>query len=368
MFTIQKCKETMSSKERVRLALNFEKTDRVPIDYSTNSTVNSRLKTALGLSANDSQDDLLDILGVDYRSISVPYTGKPLFPERDGMSVDAQYGFYYKWIENEFGGYNDFCYFPLKGASSETIHAFPAPNPDDFDYSLVTEQVHRYRDKAIYVGSAGISDIINSLGRVMGMEDTLVNLLEDDEATLDLANRKVSFELGKMERMLDAIVKAGGTPDFLWIGEDLGTQIAPMISKALFRKIFRPIMQRFVNLANAYSIPVMVHTCGSSSWAYEDFIEMGIRAVDTLQPEAANMSPIYLAEKFGGRLAMHGCISTAMLANLSVPELEKVCRRTLETLMPVGGYQFAPTHMIQDNTPVENIVAMYNAAHQLGRY
>ena len=30
----------------------------------------------------------------------------------------------------------------------------------------------------------------------------------------------------------------------------------------------------------------MIHTCGSSSWAYEDFIEMGIDAVDTLQPEA----------------------------------------------------------------------------------
>ena len=33
----------------------------------------------------------------------------------------------------------------------------------------------------------------------------------------------------------------------------------------------------------------MIHCCGSSSWAFEDFIEMGIRAVDTLQPEAADM-------------------------------------------------------------------------------
>ena len=58
----------------------------------------------------------------------------------------------------------------------------------------------------------------------------------------------------------------------------------------------------------------------------------------------------------------------AMLAELDSEGVTRVCRETLETLMPAGGYQFAPTHMIQDNTPVENIAAMYNAAHRYGVY
>ena len=368
MFTIERSRETMTSKERVRRALRLEKVDRVPIDYSANVTINARLKKGLGLAADAPQDALLEILGVDYRGIGVPYTGRPLFPERPGMRVDPEYGFYYRWIENEYGGYSDFCYFPLKDAEPEDIFAFPTPDPDDYDYSVVAEQVRRYRDKAIYVGNAGTSDLINSLGRVMGMEDALVNLHIGDEATLDLAERKVAFELGKLERTLDAIKKAGGEPDFLWIGEDLGTQIAPMIGMELFRHTFRPVMKRFVDLADSYGIPVMIHTCGSSSWAYEDFIEMGVRAVDTLQPEVVNMSPAYLREHFGGRLAFHGCISTAMLADLPAEGVTDVCRKTLETLMPVGGYQFAPTHALQDNTPVENIVAMYSAAHKYGIY
>mgnify|MGYP000535448978 CR=1 FL=1 len=53
-------------------------------------------------------------------------------------------------------------------------------------------------------------------------------------------------------------------------------------------------------------IPAAIHSCGSSSWAFDDFIEMGIDVVDTLQPEAAKMSPEYLKETFGGRLAFHG--------------------------------------------------------------
>ena len=38
------------------------------------------------------------------------------------------------------------------------------------------------------------------------------------------------------------------------------------------------------------------------------------------------------------------------------------------TVMPHRGYHFAPTHAIQDNSPVENVIAMYQAAHKYGRY
>lgn len=39
-----------------------------------------------------------------------------------------------------------------------------------------------------------------------------------------------------------------------------------------------------------------------------------------------------------------------------------------ETMMAVRGYHFAPTHSIQDNSLVENVIAMYQAAHKYGQY
>jgi hypothetical protein len=153
------------------------------------------------------------------------------------------------------------------------------------------------------------------------------------------------------------------------MGEDLGTQIAPMIGLEMYRRHIRPLHQRVVDLARSFGLPVMIHTCGSSSWAYEDFIRMGIAAVDTLQPEAANMSPAYLKRTFGGRLAFHGCISTAgPLATGTAEETAAYCRRTLEIMMPGGGYGFAPTHMIQDNTPTANVLAAYATARTHGAY
>ncbi len=367
MYEIKKARETMTSKERVRRAFRFEKADRVPIGYESNPTIHKKFMAALGFGQGE-HEAFLDALGVDVRAIDAPYIGPKLFADIPGLHRDPLYGFFSRWVENRFGGYFDFCNFPLKDVDEEAIFAFPTPNPDDFDYATVARRVKDTRGYAIYVGNAGQPDIINSLGRVMGMEDTLVNLQLGDEATLDLLHRKTDFEREKLGRLLEAIKKAGGEPDFMWLGEDLGTQIAPMISCELFDRVFRPVFQSFVDLANSFDIPVMVHTCGSSSWVYERFIEIGIRGVDTLQPEAVNMSPRYLLDHFGGRLNFRGCISTAMLATCTSDEVTALCRDTLRLLMPTGGYHFAPTHAVQDNTPIENLVRMYQAAHDYGVY
>lgn len=96
---------------------------------------------------------------------------------------------------------------------------------------------------------------------------------------------------------------------------------------------------------------------------------MGITIIDTLQPEAKDMSPRYLKDRFGDRLSFHGCISTGgAVAYGSVEETVAYVRDTLETMMPGGGYAFSPTHMLQDNSPTENVLAMYEAARTYGRY
>jgi uroporphyrinogen decarboxylase len=240
------------------------------------------------------------------------------------------------------------------------------PSPDDHDYTGIRAACERMAPYAVSVGGPGFGDVINSSGMLRTMEQVLVDLITDDPAGLLLIHRRLESMLETTRRILEA---ARGGIDFLWMGEDLGTQRGPTLSLELYRKHLRPIHQRVIDLAKAYDLPVMVHTCGSSSWAYEDFIEMGVNVVDTLQPEAADMSPGYLKERFGGRLAFHGCISTAgPVAYGTVPEVVASCRQTLQVMMPGGGYCFAPTHALQDNSPTENVLAMYETAQRDGRY
>ena len=367
MGKIIRCKETMTSKERVRRTFEYERTDRVTVGFESNPQIFKRLCIELG--SNDlNEETLLEALGVDYRRLTAPYVGKELFKAPPNRRVNQLEGCVMRWVEHASGGYWDFCDFPLQDADDEMFDSFPVPDPDDFDYDFALERAKEIASKklAIYVGDAGTPDIINSNGRIMGMEDVLCHLQLDNEAAMRFIKRRADFQLGYLERLIS---KCKEHLDFVWLGEDLGTQIGPMISLELYREKLKPIHKQFADLATSYGLPAIIHTCGSSSWAYEDFIEIGISGVDTLQPEAKNMSPEYLVKNFGGRLNFRGCISTAGALSYGTPQqVEEVCKSTLEIMKPTRGYHFAPTHQIQDNTPVENVITMYNCVNKYGQY
>jgi len=354
----------MNSKERTKLTFSHQEPDRVPVDYVANADIDSRLKKHFDL-ASDDHEGLLQALNVDFRSIAAPYAGPELHAQIPDRHIDM-WGIHMRWAAHESGGYWDFCDFPLKGADLKTVENWKVPSPDDFDYSAVAKQCKLYKDYFLIIGDPGTGDIINSTGMIFSMEETLINLMIDDDACLRWIDQKCEIQLEMIRRSLEI---ADGAIDMLFIGEDLGTQIAPIISPELFKKHIRPRHQKFVDLGKEYNLPVMIHSCGSSSWAYNDFIEMGINVVDTLQPEATNMSPKYLKETYGDKLAFHGSISTAgPVAYGSVQDTIDIARETLEIMMPGGGYAFAPTHALQDNSPTENVVAMYEAAIKYGRY
>ncbi|MEI6972955.1 MAG: uroporphyrinogen decarboxylase family protein [bacterium] len=356
-------KPAMTSKERVMTTFSHQEPDRVPLGYAANEGIDRRLHQALGLKEGEWVGAAL---GMDYRGIWPPYKGKRLHSPVEGRRVDELWGSRTRWIEHPTGGYWDFCDFPLRDADENTIAKWPLPNPNDFDYSVVAEQCQQNASFAIHTGHAGWGDIINSNGLLRSMEQVLVDLATDDPAGLLLIDRRTDIMVEVTRRTLEA---AKGKIDFLWLGEDLGTQNSPIMSLEMFRKHIRPRHQRLVDVAKSFGIPTIIHTCGSSSWAYEDFIEMGINGVDTLQPEAKDMSPEYLKKRFGGRLFFHGCISTAGPVAYGTPaEVTEYCRRTLEIMMPGGGYCFAPTHALQDNSPTENVLAMYEAARKYGVY
>ena len=353
----------MQPKDRALTTFARREPDRVPVNYLSNPGIDGRLKQHFGLNPAD-HDGLLRALGVDFRTVGVPYAGKRLHPEVPGRQVDPLWGIRTRWIEHESGGYWDYCDFPLQHATLDQIEAWPMPSPDDFDYSKIADDCRRHADFCVCLYS--FPDIINSTGMLRTMEQTLVDLITDNEAGLRLVDRKLAITLEIARRALDA---ANGGIDLLWLAEDLGSQIAPMISLPLFRRHIRPRHQPFVDLAQRCGVVAMEHTCGSSSWAYDDFIEMGVNAVDTLQPEATDMAPAYLKRRFGHALAFHGCISTAgPLAYGTVDHVVRDVRTTLEIMMPGGGYALAPTHCMQDNTPTENAVAMYEAARKWGKY
>ncbi|MHC4886238.1 MAG: uroporphyrinogen decarboxylase family protein [Planctomycetota bacterium] len=356
-------KETLTSKERVQAFFRGEKTDRVVINASWNPKIREKVMAYMGA---ETEEQLNQALGVDIKGVGAPYTGPKLYEDIPDRQIATTTGWRTRWVEHGEGGYWDYCDFPLEHADVDEVAAWPLADPDDFDYSAITEACEENPGIGIHAGGAGTACIMNTTGMLRSMEQMFVDLATDDEAGLLLIDRLLDQMYGVTERTLEA---GKGMIDFLWMGEDLGTQIAPLISMDTFKTHIRPRQQRFFDLAKTFGVPTLFHTCGSSSWAYEDYIEMGLTGVDTLQPEAKDMSPEYLKKTFGGRLVFHGCISTTgCLSFGSADEVEAMCRSVLDTMMPGGGYAFCPTHCIQDNTPLENVIRMYETVHKYGWY
>ncbi len=363
MKTLVTGRESMTSKERVQAFFRNEETDRVPIDMAWNPLIKKRVMDHFEA---ENDDELRRALGVDFMGVGSRYQGSELFDPIPERNVNPIYGWRTRWVEHGSGGYWDYCDFPLEHATVDEVAAWPFADPDDFSYDHIEERIDAYPDMAFHCGGAGTACIINTCGFLRSMEQVFVDLITDDEAGLLLMDKLMDQQYGEMKRTLEA---GNGKIDFMWMGEDLGTQIAPLISMEIFRKHIRPRQQRFFDLAKEHGVPTLLHTCGSSSWAYEDYIEMGLTGADTLQPEAANMSPDYLKRTFGGRLVFHGCISSTGALSFGTPdEVEEDCRKTLDIMMPGGGYAFSPTHCLQDNTPTENVVRMYETVHQHGWY
>lgn len=360
----------MNSRDRVLAAINHHRPDRVPAGFAgANSVIEKKLKKHFNL-ADDDYDGLLNALGIDTRFIfgmqSLPYTGPQLHKPIEGKCVDPFWGFITKWVDNDAGGYWDYCDFPLKDADIEAIRDWPMANPDHFDYSNIESLCTKYENYCIVYGHPGTCDCINGAGMVRTMENVLTDMALDNEITLMYMQRKTSTELAVMERVLAA---AKRKIDIVWIGDDLGTQKSPMISLDMYRRILKPLHQKFIDLAKSYGAKTMIHSCGSSSWIFDEWAQMGMSIVDTLQPEAKDMSPAHLKKHFGDKLCFHGCISTAgPLAYGTIEDIEIYSKNTIEIMKAGGGYIFAPTHMIQDNTPVENVIAAYEACRKYGSY
>jgi uroporphyrinogen decarboxylase len=354
----------MTSKERAQRAFHHQEPDRVPIDYLANPGIDRRMKDHFGLAADD-DTGLRDALQVDFLGVEPVYAGPELHAPVADRTIDM-WGIRRTWIEHDSGGYWDYCDFPLQDATLEEIDAWPFPSPDDFDYDRLVDTCAAEPDRYIMLGHPGFGDIINTTSMLRGMETVLMDLASGEPETLRLIERRIDIQVETMRRSLEAV---DGRVDLIWIGEDLGTQQGPMVGVKLFRDFIRPQLERFVHLADSHQLPTMVHSCGSSSWAYRDFIDMGVRVVDTLQPEAVDMDPVHLKTTYGRELAFHGCVSTAgPVASGSREETVASVESILRVMMPGAGYALSPTHMLQDNSPTENVLAVYETALAKGRY
>ncbi|MCX7803718.1 MAG: uroporphyrinogen decarboxylase family protein [Planctomycetota bacterium] len=352
-------KASMTSKERVLCSLAWKEPDRVPIQIYLTPEMKEKLEVRLGTK------DILRALGVDFRTVAPKYMGKIKEP-RDGLHFDM-WGTGYRRISNAAQGtYDEAVELPLARLKTlDDVEKYPWPGPDDFDYSTIPDQCRKLEagGYAICLGGAGFPDIVNGVSRGRGMEQVLTDIMTGDEVGMAIIDRRVDICYGILRRGLEA---ARGKVDILCLGEDCGTQNGRLFSPRKFDDVFRPRLKRFYDLAHEFGAKAMMHSCGDTHEVMPAFVEMGLDILDAMQPEPPGMNPEKIRAAWKGKLAFCGLISTQKTLPFGTEEeCRAEARHRLDVIARGGGYIFSPAHCIQPDTPVENVLAVYEEA--LGR-
>jgi len=344
----------MTSKERVACSLAWREPDRVPVQLYTTPEIAERLRAHFG------GRDVRECLGVDFRGVGPRWRGRSREPH-DGIHYDI-WGTGYRRVEHgSAGAYDEALVLPLAELKTmDDVERYPWPSPDDYDYSVIPEQCARVRDFAVCLGGAGDPDILNGVSRGRGMEQVVMDIALRDEVGLAIIDRRVDFSYEVLRRGLEA---AGGRADILCLGEDCGNQNGRMFSPRDFGEVFRPRLERFFDLAHEFGAKAMLHSCGDTHDIMPTFIEMGLDVLDAMQPEPRGMDPERIRGLCKGKLAFCGLISTQhTLPRGTVAECRAEARHRLDVIARGGGYVFAPAHCIQPDTPLANILAVYEEA------
>ncbi len=368
----------MISRERVLAALAHSEPDFTPCDYYATPEIHGALLEYFGLAdaPGASQlafapmggpgDNLLpERLGTDIRYIAPPYIGPPLPSFDDGSTMDL-WGIRRRPVPNRFGEYAEPVDSPYASwTTAQQAAAFPWPDPNWFDYDAVPAICARYGDKAIGAGSFGVQDFINGVAFGRGVEQVLMDIAEENPAYLYIVSRRHQFYLEYIERILQA---ARGRIDLVLCGDDFGSQRGPLISPTSFDRLFAPKKKELFDLVHSYGAKVTHHCCGSSRALIPRFIACGMDALQTIQGQAAGMDPYGLKRDFGDQLALHGAVDVQGWLQRSTPsEIEVEVNRLMDEVGRGGGYILGPSHQLQPDTPIENVLAVYRTvAHRRG--
>lgn len=403
---------SITSRERILMALNHEEADRVAIDFGSsrssgiNAIAYNELKEYLAIDDGGTKvfdvkqllaipdKKILERMGCDvvqlhrlkpsiglkldrWKAGKLPADGdeclvpagfdpQPLPGGREGI-YDAQGRLIAK---RPAGGlYLDETYHPLANADCEAdIDALPLPDLTDEEADFLRKTAKELYETTDYALSGATSFSIFEKGtKDFGYENFLMNLYAEPEMIEYYLDRLSQAYVVMMGKYLDAV---GDYVQIVQSNDDLGMQTGLLISPDLYRKFFKPRHAQIIESIKRKKkdIFVYLHCCGSIYPVMGDLIEVGFDAFNPVQTNAADMDPYRLKREFGGKCTFWGgaCSTQTTMTFGSVEDVVREAQEMINVFAPGGGFVFNQVHNIQAGIAPEKVIALYDTALRCG--
>ncbi|MBN2390676.1 MAG: methyltransferase [Anaerolineae bacterium] len=421
----------MTSRERVKLALNHQEPDRVPLDLGGSPvsgmhvSVVYALRQALALDTpgtpvkvvepyqmlGEIAPDLIAALGVDVVPLGAPTTmfgfkneGWKSWTTFDGTPVLVPEGFN---TEPEPDG--DLLMYPEGDQSAPPSGRMPSggwyfdaivrqPSIDEAnlnvednleEFAPITDEVlahfareadrlYTQTDKAILAnfGGTAFGDIalvpatqLRHPKGIRDIEEWYVSTIARRDYVWAIFERQCEIALANLEKLYALV---GDLVSVVMVtGTDFGSQTGPFISPKTYRSLYQPFHVRVNTWIHTHTPwKTFIHSCGSVYALIPDFIDAGFDILNPVQCSAAHMDPAALKQTFGDRITFWGGgVDTQKTLPFGMPDdVRREVHERLRIFAPGGGFVFNTIHNVQPLSPVGNLLALYETVREYGQY
>lgn len=412
----------MTSKERLRAAIEHRQPDQLPIDFGASfitgihCSVVENLRRHYGLDPHPVkvcepyqmlglvEDDLKDAMGIDSSPI---FPNRTIFgfvnenwkPWRTPWGQDVLVSEHFQIDEKPDGIYvypqgdrsaAPSGHLPKTGfffdsivrqqdidednlVVGDNLEEFGPMKPQEEAYWREQAELFRKSDRAVvtHLNGTSLGDIAlvpaPFLAAPKGVRDIAqwyMTVATDPDFVIELFERQVEIALGNLKKLNEI---AGDVIDVVVVcGTDFGTQESTFCSLPTYNEIWRP-RYRKINEWIHKNTPwkTFKHSCGAIESFLPSIIDSGFDIINPVQCSAKGMGAKTLKERHGDRITFWGGgVNTQRTLPFGTPEEVRVeVLERCETFSPGGGFVFNAIHNVQALTPTENVVAMLDAVH-----
>ena len=413
----------MTSKERIVNSLHHKSPDKVPVDFGASPVTGIHVSCidALNKHFNISHDpvkvtdpyqmlgeineQLLEILGIDVIGVN-PKNNMFGFPNENYKPWRMPHGLEvlvpekFNTTRNEKG---DFYIYPEGDTSVPPSARMPKDsfffdsiirqepiveenlNPEDNleEFSEFTQQDVNFFEREVNkvagsgkaimlnMGGTGFGDIALVPGPFMkhpkgirDIEEWYISTLARPDYIHKVFEKQLEIALINLEKVNHAV---GEHVDILYVcGTDFGTQSGTFCDIDTFKSLYHPYYKGLNDWVHQNTNwKTFKHSCGAVETLIPSFIESGFDILNPVQVSAAGMEADKLKQKYGRDITFWGGgVDTQKVLPFGKPkEVYDQVKERLEIFSPNGGFVFNTIHNIQANTPVENILAMFDAIY-----